>query len=93
VETTVVRDSVRDVSPAAALGTDGDGAPVVVVCSTGVDLSMVPVAADTRAWWDPAARLVLAVPARDRVPTLDRLAALLVDPAEVRVVPEPWDAG
>ena len=90
-ETTVRRDSVRDVSPAAAVGTSDDGDPVVVVCSSGVDLSLVPVAADTRAWLDPSARLVLAVPERDRLPTLDRLAALLRRPAEVLTVPVPWD--
>mgnify|MGYP001247287947 CR=1 FL=1 len=90
VETTVVRDSVREPSPAAALGTDDSGAPVVVVCSTGADLSLVPVAADTRAWHDPSARLVLALPARDRLPSVVRLAELLVDPADVLAVPEPW---
>ena len=68
VETTVERESVREPSPAAALGTDADGRPVLVVCSVGVDLDLVPVAADTRALHDPGARLVLAVPARDRLP-------------------------
>ncbi|HNH37020.1 MAG TPA: hypothetical protein PK912_01140, partial [Microthrixaceae bacterium] len=63
----------------------------VVVCSTGADLAFVPVAADTRAWVDPSARLVLAVPERDRIPTLDRLAAALVSPAEVVAVPAPWE--
>ncbi|UDY37224.1 hypothetical protein [Dermatobacter hominis] len=90
IETTVRRDSVRDVTPAAAAGTAADGGPLVVVCSTGADLSFVPVAADTRAWRDPAARLVLAVPARDRLPTLDRLAGLLRPPATVVTVPAPW---
>jgi hypothetical protein len=89
--TTVRRDSVRDVAPAAAVGTAADGSPVVVVCSTGADLSFVPVAADTRAWLAPEAALVLAVPARDRLPTLDRLAALLRRPATVVTVPAPWD--
>lgn len=90
-ETTVRRDSVRDASPAAAVGVDAAGEPVVVVCSTGADLAFVPVAADTRAWVDPSARLVLAVPERDRIPTLDRLAAALVSPAEVVAVPAPWE--
>ncbi len=39
VETTVERESVRESSPAAALGTDADGRPVLVVCSIGVDLA------------------------------------------------------
>lgn len=90
VETTVRRDSVRDVSPAAALGTSTAGAPVLVVCSTGADLSFVPVAADTRAWFDPTAELVLVVPERDRLVTLERLCGLLVEPGTVVAVAEPW---
>lgn len=91
VQTTVRRDSVRDVSPAAALGETPDGHPVLVVCSTGADLSLVPVAADTRRWWAPDARLVLVVPTRDRLPTLERLAMLLRDPAVVIDVGAPWE--
>lgn len=91
VGTTVRRDSVRDVSPAAACGSDDAGRPTVVVCSVGADLSFVPVAADTRAWLAPEARLLLVVTERDRLPTLDRLADLLREPAEVRTVPAPWD--
>ena len=90
IETTVRRDSVRDVTPAAAAGTAVDGSPLLVVCSTGADLSFVPVAADTRERWDPDAPLVLAVPERDRLPTLDRLAGLLDRPATVTTVPAPW---
>jgi hypothetical protein len=35
-------------APAIAAGIDGDGSPVVVACSTGVDLELVPEAADAR---------------------------------------------
>jgi hypothetical protein len=69
-----------------------DGAPVVVVVTAGVDLSRVPVAADVRALHAPGARLVLAAPARDLLPSVSRLAALLVEPAEVVAVPAPWGA-
>lgn len=89
--TTIRRDSVRDVTPAAAVGVTPDGRPLVVVCSAGADLSFVPVAADTRAWIDPAAQLVLAVPGRDRLPVLDRLNDLLRAPARIVTVPSPWD--
>lgn len=61
----VVRDGVRDQSPCCALGVDKRGAPVVVVCSTGVDPDLAPFAADARDALDAAASLVLAVPARD----------------------------
>jgi hypothetical protein len=93
VETSIRRDSVREASPAAALGVDLDGRAVVVVCSTGVDMGLVPVAADTRALHDPSARLVLALPARDRLPSTVQLAGLLSEPAEVLAIPEPWVAG
>lgn len=94
VETTVVRDNVRDPSPAAALGRDESG-PVVVVCGIGADLDLVPVAADTRALHSPQARLVLAVPERDLLPITEQLAALVVGPdgapaPEVVGVAEPW---
>jgi hypothetical protein len=91
----VVRSSVRDPSPAAAVGTDHDGGELVVVCGIGADLDLVPVAADTRALHAPGARLVLALPARDRLPTTERLAALVrepdgVAPTALVSVPEPW---
>lgn len=92
VDSTVERSSVRDLSPAPAVGTLPDGSPVVVVCTAGVDLSLVPVAADVRALHAPGARLVLAAPARDLLPSVARLAALLVEPAEVVAVPAPWGA-
>lgn len=53
---------IKDPHPAAARGTDPSGRAVVVVCSTGVDLALVPLAADTLAMHDPTARLVLGVP-------------------------------
>lgn len=90
VESTVRRPSVRDLSPAAALGTTSDGVPLMVVCTAGVDLSLVPVAADTRELHSPGAQLKLAVPDRDRLQVVERLAELLVQPAEVVAVPEPW---
>lgn len=92
LETTVRRDNVRDVSPAAAVGVDRAGHSVVVVCSTGADLSFVPIAADTRAWHDPTAELLLVVPERDRLATLELLASLVTPPATVLTVPEPWAA-
>ena len=65
-----------------------DGAPVVVVCSVGIDLDLVPFAADARhALAGPDARLVLAVPERDVHPVTRELAARLAEPAEVVPVP------
>jgi hypothetical protein len=90
VEGTVPRASIKDPSPAAAVGTDRRGRPVVVVASTGVDLDLVPAAADVRLAFAPEARLVLLVPERDAHPVTAALAAALVEPAEVLAVPGDW---
>jgi hypothetical protein len=86
----VGRDSVKDVVPAIAAGTDDHGRPVVVAASVGVDLDLVPAAADARAAFDPGARLVLVVPEADALPVLHRLAGRLHRPAEVWPVSGDW---
>jgi hypothetical protein len=64
--------------------------PLVVVCSTGVDVDLVPTAVDARLADGREARLVLVVPERDDHPAHATLAASLVEPAEVRTVPDDW---
>ena len=91
VATTTPRWSVRDAAPAAAVGVDARGRSVVVVCSVGVDLALVPVAADTRAVEDPTARLVVVVPGRDVLPGTRRLTELVRGGAELVGVRAPWD--
>lgn len=68
--------------PAPATGTAGDE-PIVVVCSVGVDLDLVPAAADVRLLDGRDARLVLAVPERDVHPVTVALAGALAKPADV----------
>jgi len=92
IATTVLRTSVREPSPAAAHGRAVDGSELVVVCSVGADLSLVPVAADTRAQIAPDAALVLVVPERDRLPSTERLASMVRGPVELRCVPVPWES-
>jgi hypothetical protein len=87
-EPTVARDNVRDPVPAIAVGVGIDGRPVVVATSIGVDLDLVPSAADARLVHAPDARLVLAMPERDALDVTRRLANRLTDPAEVVTVPE-----
>ncbi len=82
--------SERDV--AIAPGFDVDSAPVVVACSVGIALDLVPIAADAREAIDPAAHLLLAVPERDDHPTIRQLAARLRAPAEVVTIPGDWRA-
>ena len=78
---------LRTATPAPAVGEDPGGTPVVVVCSTGIDLDLVPTAADTRLRDGRGGRLVIAVPPRDAQPVLRELAAALVEPADVVAVP------
>lgn len=88
------RSSVKDVVPAPATGADQTGAPVVVAASVGIDLDLVPSAADVRSRDSQAdARLVLVVPERDAHAATRALAARLVHPAEVVTVPGDWAAG
>ncbi len=90
VDMTTQADGLKDRHPAAALGLDHHGRSVVVVCSAGVDLAVVPLAADTVALHDPAARLVIALPERDHHAATVTLAGLLRTPAELVAVPTGW---
>lgn len=86
------RPNLRDRAVAIATGDDPTGAPVVVACSVGVDLDLVPAAADARLRHDPEARLVLVVPERDAHPVTRALAGRLHGQAEVVTVPDDWPA-
>jgi hypothetical protein len=79
------RPNVKDPWPAVLRG---GGA--VVVCSTGVDLDLVPFAADARLAADPDADLVLVLPERDAHPVTRELAAALAGPAGVVAAPADW---
>ncbi|QXC63178.1 hypothetical protein KSP35_10545 [Aquihabitans sp. G128] len=92
VGSAVPRQSLNGEGVATAVGEDADGRPLVVVCSTGVYLDLVPSAADDRLTHGPDARLVLAVPERDAVPITADLAALLTAPAEIAAIPGDWRA-
>lgn len=80
----VPRQNLKDAVPCVASGSDADGRPVVVVCSTGIDLDVVPWAADARAYvGGDSARLVIVLPERDAAPVTRALAAALRRPADV----------
>jgi hypothetical protein len=79
------RPNVKDPWPAVAVGPE-----VVVVCSVGVDVDVVPYASDARAIVDPGARLVVVVPERDALPVTRELADRLLEPAEVVTVGDDW---
>jgi hypothetical protein len=63
---------------------------VVVVCSVGVDLDLVPAAADARLALDPLAALVLVVPERDDHPVTRSLAERLTRPATIETISGDW---
>jgi hypothetical protein len=85
------RGDLRQPSPAPAAGVDRDDRPVLVVCSTGIDLDLVPTAADARlADGRQGVRLILAVPPGDDHPVTRQLAAALREPADVLTVPAEW---
>ena len=84
---------LRTALPAPAVGEGTDGAPVVVVCSTGIDLDVVPTAADTWLRDGRGGRLVVAVPTRDAHRVTEELAGALVTPAELVGVPTPDEGG
>jgi hypothetical protein len=85
------RSNLKDPVPCVATGADGLGQAVVVVCSVGVDLDLVPFATDARLAVEAAdgaeRRLVLAVPERDLHPVTLALAGRLLRPADVAGVP------
>ena len=84
------RPNLRDPSVAIAVGTDATGDDVVVACSVGIHLDLVPAAADARAALAPAARLLLVVPERDAHPVTRALADRLRAPAELVALPGDW---
>jgi len=88
----VPRGDLRLPSAAMMAGVDREGAPVVVAASTGVDLDLVPAAADAHRAAGLPARLILAVPEGDDHPRTRQLAALLNEPAQVVTVPAGWKA-
>ena len=83
VEGTVARRSAQDRAAAMAVGARPDGSPLVVAASVGIDLDLVPAAADARAVHRPDAELVIVVPPRDDHAVTLRLAAWLRQPATV----------
>ncbi len=82
------KPNVKEPFPAVAAGPG-----VVAVCSTGIDLDLVPFAVDARLAAEPGARLVLVVPERDAHPVTRAMAAALRQPAEVVTVPAQWRMG
>ena len=84
------RRGLKTAEPVAAGGRRLDGRPLVVVTMSGVDLDLVPEAADYRHRHDPDAALVVAVPTRD-LALSTTLLPLVADSSAVALDP-PWEA-
>jgi hypothetical protein len=92
----IPRHDVNDVGACSAIGRNADGHTVLAVCSTGVDLDVIPYAADARlavtvggsvagapGVGEGGVHVVVALPSRDLVPLTHDLAARLVQPVEL----------
>ena len=91
VEPIPPRSSLLEPTAAALLGADG-GRSVLVVCSVGVELGLVPATADLVARHQPdEVRFVL--PARDKLPYLERLAGRLGTAVRFADIDVPWVDG
>jgi hypothetical protein len=93
VEPTVARRNIKDPCPVSAAGTDADGHPLIVTCAAATDLELVVCGADDRAWHLPGARLVLAIPGAGPLPATVAQAEVVVGPAEIVTLPDPWTVG
>ena len=79
VEPPLPRPNVKDRVPCVAVGHRDDGKPVVLVCSVGVDLDLVPYAIDARRSTPgvDGGEVWLVAAERDLVPMTAELAALV----------------
>lgn len=88
----MARPNLKDPIPCVAVGDTADGRPLVAVFSTGVDIDVVPFAADARLFHATPATgslndLVIVVPERDATTVTKQLAATLRDEARVIGLP------
>lgn len=84
----VPRANLKDPVPCVAVGSDADGTRSVIVCSSGVDLDLVPFAADARLAVGDDLELRIALPSRDLVRATEQLAASLHRPPTFVTVDE-----
>ena len=77
IQPPVPRQSIKDRAPCSAVGRRVDGSPALVVCSSGVDLDLIPYALDARQLPGVEAGEILVVaPERDLVAITAEIAAL-----------------
>ena len=86
----IVRVDLRRPAPAPIRGTTESGAPLLVICSVGLDLDVMSGAADAYVADGRDPELVLCIPAPDGYPAVRDLASLHIPPARVVTVPGDW---
>ena len=77
----IVRTNLKDVVPCCAVGMSLTGEKMVVILSVGVDPDVVSFGADARGQINGSAELIFAMPTRDIVPAVERVAQMLRRPA------------
>ena len=75
------RPNIKDPIPCVATGADASGQPVTAVFSSGIDLSLVPFAADARALH--GGRLIIVLHERDAHAATRELINELAEPADL----------
>ena len=88
----IARSGPKDPAPAVAYGLTPEGRRLVVVACVGIDLDVVPFAADARLLLDPDAELTVALPRRDAHDVIAAMANRLSDPAQIAEIDDEWRA-
>ncbi len=82
------RLNIKDPVPCVAVGADRAGEAITVVCSVGIDLDLVPFAADARL--RHGGRLIVVVPERDAHAVTLGLLGRLREPAQLVTRSDPF---
>ena len=82
------RDSLREVHPAIAIGHGPDG-PMVVAATNGIDVDLLPMAADAREEHAPDAELVV-VSSGELPASIHELGRQLRGGTRFVEIPPPW---
>ncbi|CAI8383772.1 MAG: Uncharacterised protein [Acidimicrobiales bacterium AG-410-I20] len=83
------RENLRDPFPAAAIGKDEDQKKVLVVCSVGVDIALVPLTAELSQIHLPD-RIVIVLPPKDLLPVIHTISEFLKVPSSLIGIEGEW---